>query len=69
MGTNPILRLWEQNSLLDFMELNLENLKKHTLTHTHTDTQTSKGIGFFDSLVRRYGIDKNMYSPPNGKKS
>ena len=47
----------------------MENLKKHTLTHTHTDTQTSKGIGFFDSLVRRYGIDKNMYSPPNGKKS
>ena len=70
MGTNPILRLCEQKSLLDFMELNLENLKNtHSHIHTQKHTNIKENCFFFDSLVKRYGIDEIMYSPPNGKKS
>ena len=53
MGTNPKLRLWEQNSILNFIEVKLENLKKHTLTHTHTDTHKHQRAWVFSILQLR----------------
>ena len=61
LNSNSILRLYQQNVMLKFMEIK-------SIESNLPQEQICNQLGFSDSTIKRYRDDTNMDSPYNRKK-